>query len=60
MRIGSNALEVIDAVKRQVAALRLPEGVQLIPTYDRSDLIVGSIATLKDTLDFLLARADHR
>jgi Cu(I)/Ag(I) efflux system membrane protein CusA/SilA len=50
MRIGSNALEVIDAVKRQVAALRLPEGVQLIPTYDRSDLIVGSIATLKGTL----------
>ena len=50
MRIGSNALQVIQAVKRQIAALRLPEGVQLIPTYDRSDLILGSIATLKDTL----------
>jgi Cu(I)/Ag(I) efflux system membrane protein CusA/SilA len=50
MRIGSNALQVIEAVKQQIAALQLPNGVQLIPTYDRSDLILGSIATLKDTL----------
>jgi Cu(I)/Ag(I) efflux system membrane protein CusA/SilA len=50
MRIGSNALEVIEALKREIATLRLPDGVQLIPTYDRSDLIHGSIATLKDTL----------
>lgn len=50
MRIGSNALQVIEAVKQEIATLRLPEGVQLIPTYDRSDLILGSIATLKDTL----------
>jgi copper/silver efflux system protein len=50
MRIGSNALRVIDAIKRQIATLQLPEGVELIPTYDRSDLILGSIGTLKDTL----------
>jgi Cu(I)/Ag(I) efflux system membrane protein CusA/SilA len=50
MRIGSNALQVIDAVKKQMATLQLPDGVQLIPTYDRSDLISGSIATLKNTL----------
>jgi Cu(I)/Ag(I) efflux system membrane protein CusA/SilA len=50
MRIGSNALQVIDALKQQIAMLQLPEGVQLIPTYDRSDLILGSIATLRDTL----------
>ena len=50
MRIGSNALQVIEAVKQEIATLRLPDGVQLIPTYDRSDLILGSIATLKDTL----------
>jgi Cu(I)/Ag(I) efflux system membrane protein CusA/SilA len=50
MRIGSNALEVIEAVKREIATLRLPDGVELIPTYDRSDLILGSIETLKDTL----------
>jgi Cu(I)/Ag(I) efflux system membrane protein CusA/SilA len=50
MRIGSNALRVIEAVKQQIATLQLPDGVQLIPTYDRSDLILGSIATLSDTL----------
>jgi Cu(I)/Ag(I) efflux system membrane protein CusA/SilA len=50
MRIGANALEVIEALKREIATLRLPEGAQLLPTYDRSDLILGSIATLKDTL----------
>jgi Cu(I)/Ag(I) efflux system membrane protein CusA/SilA len=50
MRIGSNALQVIAAIKQEIATLRLPDGVQLIPTYDRSDLILGSIATLKDTL----------
>ena len=50
MRIGSNALEVIEAVKREIATMRLPEGLQLIPTYDRSDLILGSIDTLKNTL----------
>ncbi|MGB2712884.1 MAG: efflux RND transporter permease subunit, partial [Vicinamibacterales bacterium] len=50
MRIGSNALQVISAIEREIATLRLPEGVQLIPTYDRSELILGSIATLRDTL----------
>ncbi|HET7218615.1 MAG TPA: efflux RND transporter permease subunit [Vicinamibacterales bacterium] len=50
MRIGANALDVIRDVKRQIALLRLPRGVELVPTYDRSDLILGSIATLKDTL----------
>jgi copper/silver efflux system protein len=50
MRIGSNALQVIQSVEAQIAMLRLPDGVQLIPTYDRSALILGSIATLKDTL----------
>jgi Cu(I)/Ag(I) efflux system membrane protein CusA/SilA len=50
MRIGSNALQVIESVKQQIATLQLPDGVQLIPTYDRSELILGSIGTLKDTL----------
>jgi Cu(I)/Ag(I) efflux system membrane protein CusA/SilA len=50
MRVGSNALRVIDALKQQIAALSLPAGVRLVPTYDRSDLILGSIDTLKNTL----------
>ncbi len=50
MRIGSNALEVIEALKREIAELSLPEGVRIVPTYDRSELILGSIDTLKNTL----------
>ena len=50
MRIGSNALDVIRAVEAQIATLRLPDGVRLIPTYDRSELIIGSVETLTNTL----------
>lgn len=50
MRIGSNALQVIQALESEIATLRLPDGVRLIPTYDRSELILGSVNTLKNTL----------
>lgn len=50
MRIGSNALSVIDAVKAELAALRLPEGVRVVPTYDRSGLIRGSVETMQETV----------
>ena len=50
MRIGSNALQVIQALEAEIATLRLPDGVRLIPTYDRSELILGSVNTLKNTL----------
>jgi Cu(I)/Ag(I) efflux system membrane protein CusA/SilA len=51
-RSGTNALDVIDAVKTRIADLTstLPPGVQIIPTYDRSGLIRASIHTLKRTL----------
>ena len=50
MRIGSNALEVIRALEQHIAQLSLPQGVRLVPTYDRSELILGSIGTLRLTL----------
>ncbi|MEO6213821.1 MAG: efflux RND transporter permease subunit, partial [Vicinamibacterales bacterium] len=50
MRIGSNALQVIQSLEAEVATLRLPDGVRLIPTYDRSELILGSVNTLRNTL----------
>jgi Cu(I)/Ag(I) efflux system membrane protein CusA/SilA len=50
MRIGANALNVIEALKQQIAGLGLPEGVRLVPTYDRSELILGSVDTLRLTL----------
>ncbi len=52
MRYGENALEVIDRVKARIAELRptFPEGVELVPTYDRSGLIRDSVRTLADAL----------
>lgn len=50
MRVGANALDVNDRVREAIANLSLPAGVTLTPTYDRSELIVGSIETLADTL----------
>jgi Cu(I)/Ag(I) efflux system membrane protein CusA/SilA len=52
MRSGQNALAVIEAVKRRLDELRsgLPEGVEIVPSYDRSELIQGSIDTLRRTL----------
>ncbi|MDJ0710431.1 MAG: efflux RND transporter permease subunit [Woeseiaceae bacterium] len=52
MRWGENASRTIDAVKARLAELKqsLPEGVEIITTYDRSDLIGRSVATLTDTL----------
>jgi Cu(I)/Ag(I) efflux system membrane protein CusA/SilA len=52
MRTGENALQVIDAVKARLAEVQqsLPNGVALRITYDRSELIRESIATVRDAL----------
>lgn len=50
MRIGSNALDVIRKLEGQIEQLSLPPGVSLVPTYDRSELILGSVETLRLTL----------
>lgn len=50
MRLNANALGVIEQLKEQIAQLPLPPDVELVPTYDRSELIRGSVATLRDTL----------
>ena len=47
MRYGENALEVIKRVKERLQTVQLPQGVELVTTYDRSDLITRSINTLK-------------
>jgi Cu(I)/Ag(I) efflux system membrane protein CusA/SilA len=39
MRIGSNALEVNEGIRERIENLALPEGVRIVPTYDRSGLI---------------------
>src|SRR5437867_6715386 len=52
MRYGENALHVIDGIKKKLEEIKpsLPEGVRIVPAYDRSDLIKRSIATLKEKL----------
>jgi Cu(I)/Ag(I) efflux system membrane protein CusA/SilA len=48
MRSGQNALETIRAVKTKLADLQasLPEGVEIVPVYDRSGLIERAVANL--------------
>jgi Cu(I)/Ag(I) efflux system membrane protein CusA/SilA len=52
MRYGENALTVIDGIKAKLGEIApsLPPGVRIVPTYDRSDLIRRSIATLQEKL----------
>ena len=52
MRSGKNARETIAAVKAKLADLKksLPAGVELITTYDRSQLIDRAVANLTDKL----------
>ncbi|MBL5897747.1 efflux RND transporter permease subunit [Lelliottia amnigena] len=52
MRYGQNALETLHAVKEKLSALQktLPEGVEIVPVYDRSKLIEESVKTLTHKL----------
>ena len=52
MRQGENALSVIERVKARLAELAptLPAGVEVVPTYDRSDLIHRALETLRHEL----------
>jgi Cu(I)/Ag(I) efflux system membrane protein CusA/SilA len=51
-RFGVNALDVIENVKKrfQEIASSLPKSVEIVPVYDRSNLIYAAIDTLKRTL----------
>ena len=52
MRMGENAKAVIDRIKEKITSIKsgLPAGVEIIPAYDRSDLIEASIDNLYHTL----------
>ncbi|MFC3325057.1 efflux RND transporter permease subunit [Mesorhizobium cantuariense] len=51
-RFGANALTVIENVKQRLSDIAgsLPKGVEIVPVYDRSQLIEAAIETLKRTL----------
>ena len=52
MRFGENALGTIERVKARLEELKqsLPEGVEIVETYDRSSLIERAVDTLKGKL----------
>src|SRR5438477_1145758 len=52
MRYGENALNVINGIKKKIEEIKpsLPDGVRIVPTYDRSDLIKRAISTLREKL----------
>jgi len=52
LRSGKNARETIAAVKARLETLKrgLPPGVEIVPTYDRSQLIDRSIGNLREKL----------
>jgi len=52
MRFGKNALETIAAVKAKIETLKrgLPDGVEIVETYDRSQLIRRAVANLAEKL----------
>ncbi len=58
VRFGENALEAIEAVKTRLAVLSksLPSGVEIITTYDRSELIKRAVRNLwqKLLLEFIV------
>ena len=52
MRYGENALATIEAVKQKLDSLKksLPEGVEIVTTYDRSGIIQRAVRNLTGTL----------
>jgi len=52
MRWGENALKTIEAIKERLEILQksLPEGVEIVTTYDRSALIERAVKTLNEKL----------
>ncbi|MBI5579514.1 MAG: efflux RND transporter permease subunit [Deltaproteobacteria bacterium] len=58
VRFGENVLSVIERVKEKIknsVQPSLPKGVEIVVTYDRTDLIKRSIDTLKDEIIKLAA-----
>ncbi|HWH71928.1 MAG TPA: efflux RND transporter permease subunit [Candidatus Sulfotelmatobacter sp.] len=52
VRFGQNVLQVIDRIKAKLEEVKssLPPGVEIVTTYDRSDLINRAISTLTHTI----------
>lgn len=51
---GGNAKEIVGRIKERVAEINergiLPDGLQIVPFYDRTDLVDGALSTVQTTL----------
>lgn len=51
---GGNAKEIVGRIKERVAEINergiLPDGLQIVPFYDRTDLVDGALSTVQSTL----------
>ena len=47
---GENGRRVIERLKARLSSLRLPSGVKLVPFYDQSEVIDGTIRTVRRNL----------
>lgn len=47
---GANGLRVIENVKEEIQRLNLPKGIKLRPFYDQSEVIYGTIHTVRKNL----------
>lgn len=47
---GANGMEVLDRVKKKLAELHLPQGMKIVPFYDQSTVIQGTIHTVRKNL----------
>lgn len=52
LRMGANSRSTIDGVKKELEALKsaLPEGVYIVPFYDRTDLVTQAVWTVEKAL----------
>ncbi len=52
MRKGENSRELVGRIKKEIELLKptLPENIQIVPFYDRGDLVDHTIETVKDNL----------
>jgi cobalt-zinc-cadmium resistance protein CzcA len=47
---GANGKRVIETVKERIASIRLPDGIRILPFYDQSQVIDGTIRTVEKNL----------
>jgi cobalt-zinc-cadmium resistance protein CzcA len=52
LRLGANSRSTVDGVKRELESLKsaLPDGVRIVPFYDRTDLVKAAVGTVKKAL----------